>query len=168
MADSKTPASPRTEAERLDELRTTFVRLNAAIRERLEELGRAEQDILDRVLNGHMSMNAQKVDGYKLADGMLARSMRLNVRINQRSLLYFNIRRRQLRRTLASLGADAEALEREWHATQAPTDEVSHPSGAPARDSAPESPTEAQPEVTEDATQDSAQDSAHTPPPSAA
>jgi hypothetical protein len=99
---------------RFAELRDTLFRLNDAMRDRLMRLQAEEKAIFTRLRTGRLSLDAKRVDAYKLADRIPARSLRMNIRIHQRNLLYFNMRRRQLHGALTKLGADPAALEDQW------------------------------------------------------
>ena len=112
-ADSQTNDS---RSLRISELRETLFRLNDAMVQRLGNLDQQESLLIDRLLSGNLSLNAKAVEAYKLADRIFAKSLRLNVRIHQRNILYFNLRRRQLQEKLAAFGFSAEDLDREWRA----------------------------------------------------
>ena len=101
---------------RISELRETLFRLNDAMVQRLGNLDQQESLLINRLVSGNLSLNAKAVEAYKLADRIFAKSLRLNVRIHQRNILYFNLRRRQLQEKLAAFGFSAEELDREWRA----------------------------------------------------
>jgi hypothetical protein len=84
--------------------------------QRLGNLDQQESLLINRLVSGNLSLNAKAVEAYKLADRIFAKSLRLNVRIHQRNILYFNLRRRQLQEKLAAFGFSAEELDREWRA----------------------------------------------------
>jgi hypothetical protein len=120
---------------RISELRETLFRLNDAMQQRLGGLEQLETLIVGKLASGNLSLNVKAVEAYKLADRILAKSMRLNIRIYQRNILYFNLRRRQLQEKLAAFGFSAEDLDREWRArgTEQTADDLpSSPSEPPA------------------------------------
>ena len=115
---NKDTPSESEHTDRISELRTTLIRLNEALEDCLGRLNCWENVVVDRLVRGELSLDAKRVDGYKLADRILNRSLKMNVRIHQRNLLYFSIRRRQLRRDLAAYGVDPDEVEREWLASR--------------------------------------------------
>ena len=126
---------------RISELRETLFRLNDAMQQRLGGLEQLEALLIGKLTSGNLSLNAKAVEAYKLADRILAKSMRLNIRIYQRNILYFNLRRRQLQEKLAAFGFSAEELDREWRAkasAQKADDLPSGPSEPPAEPQASE------------------------------
>lgn len=101
-------------SQRVSEIREFVFCLNDELEKRLADLGLVENSIVRRVVSGQMSMNADKVPAYRLADRILARSLRLNVRLYQRNILYFSIRRRFVDKELRALGLSLEEIDREW------------------------------------------------------
>jgi hypothetical protein len=112
MSDKSCEDDNRT--SRITELTAALFSLNDALFERLGQVGSVEKALMDRLLSGDLSLNPKAVDGYKLADRTLARSLRVNIRIHQRSALYLSMRKRAITELLESLGADPNSLEREW------------------------------------------------------
>ncbi len=117
---------------RISELRETLFRLNDAMQQRMRYLEHLESLVVEKLASGNLSLNVKAVEAYKLADRILAKSMRLNIRIYQRNILYFTLRRRQLLDKLAAFGVSAEELDREWRAK----------ASAPKADGLPSSPSE--------------------------
>jgi hypothetical protein len=117
---------------RISELRETLFRLNDAMQQRMRYLEHLESLVVEKLASGNLSLNVKAVEAYKLADRILAKSMRLNIRIYQRNILYFTLRRRQLLDKLAAFGVSAEELDREWRAK----------ASGPIADDLPSSPSE--------------------------
>lgn len=99
---------------RIKELKEVLFRLNDAMHDRILSLQKVQDSIVHRVLTGQQSMNPKVVENYKLADRTLARSLKLNIRIHQRNILYFKIRRRQLERDFAAAGAKMKDFDALW------------------------------------------------------
>ena len=103
--------------ERISELKGVLFRLNDAMHDRYIVLETVQNSIANRILSGQQSMNPKVVENYKLADRILARSLKVNVRIYQRNILYFKMRRRQIETDLKQLGITLHDFDAEWFST---------------------------------------------------
>lgn len=116
---------------RREELRAVVFALNDAFCERVQGLVGAEKRIVRLLVGKKISLNPKLVAAHMLASRTPVRSLKLDIRLHQRSILYFKSRRRSLEPALEAVGLSLAELDAEWE-ERVSAERLAHAAAAPA------------------------------------
>lgn len=110
----ETGSSHDSAQDRIQEIKRTIFALNDEFQIISGRLKQKELNLLHEVAQQKISLIQTRVEAYRLATKIFPRSMRVEIRIHQRTLLYLKMRRRQLAAELNSFGLKLEDVDHEW------------------------------------------------------
>lgn len=113
VVNQESPGDDKGSARR-EELQSVIFAVNDACYKSVQGLVAAEKRLFRLVAEQTISLNPKLVPAHMLANRTLVLSLKLDIRMHQRSILYFKARRRSLKPALEEVGLSLATLDTEW------------------------------------------------------